>query len=429
MATARGKGAAEAAASAYRVREVSVQRRDGKLERINEATTRGLFLQLYVDGRYSAVSTNDLRPGALDAFIAEAVALARALERDPFRALPAPALYLGQAEVDLRLEDPRYAAVGPETRRRIVRELEEAARSVAGREAILSVTTTFEDSRSETARVNSNGFSGAQVGTAFWMGAEVSVADADGRKPEESALAGSRMHAELPDAAGVGRTAALRALGRLGSRRGESSVLTMAVDARAAGRLVAGLLGPLTAQALQQRCSFLEGRKGTAFGSPLLQIADDPLIVKGFGSRLFDGEGIAARRMPLFSEGVLESYYVDTYYGKKLSMPPTTAGPSNVVWKLGEEPPARLITDMGEGILVTGFLGGNVNGTTGDFSLGIQGFRVRAGQAAEPVGEMNVSGNQVELWSRLVAVGNDPYPYSALRTPTLVFEAMQFAGV
>ena len=35
------KGAAEAAARTYKVRDVTVQWRDGKLEQINEATTRG----------------------------------------------------------------------------------------------------------------------------------------------------------------------------------------------------------------------------------------------------------------------------------------------------------------------------------------------------------------------------------------------------
>jgi PmbA protein len=53
---------------------------------------------------------------------------------------------------------------------------------------------------------------------------------------------------------------------------------------------------------------------------------------------------------------------------------------------------------------------------------------VRAGQIAEPVGEMNISGNQADLWKRLAAVGNDPYPYSSGRTPTLVFDGVQFAG-
>ena len=87
-----------------------------------------------------------------------------------------------------------------------------------------------------------------------------------------------------------------------------------------------------------------------------------------------------------------------------------------------------LYEELGDGLFVTGFLGGNSNGTTGDFSLGAQGFLVRGGKLAEPVGEMNVSGNHLELWKHLAAVGDDPYPWSASRTPTLVFEGVQVAG-
>lgn len=42
---------------------------------------------------------------------------------------------------------------------------------------------------------------------------------------------------------------------------------------------------------------------------------------------------------------------------------------------------------------------------------------------------MNISGNLAELWQRLVAVGDDPYPYSSVRVPTLVFDGVHFAGV
>jgi PmbA protein len=163
-------------------------------------------------------------------------------------------------------------------------------------------------------------------------------------------------------------------------------------------------------------------------GSALLDLSDDPLVPRGLGSRLYDGEGLAARRFPVFEGGVLRNCFVDTYYGRKLGMAPTTARTSNLAWRLGPRSQEELLRDMGEGILVTGFLGGNSNGTTGDFSLGVRGLRIRAGRVAEPVGEMNVSGNHLELWRRLAAIGNDPYPYSAMRTPTLVFDAVQFAG-
>ena len=205
--------------------------------------------------------------------------------------------------------------------------------------------------------------------------------------------------------------------------------MTVIVDARAASRLVGMLTGPLSGMALQQKQSCLEGKLGQQVGNALLDVADDPLVPRGLDSRLFDSEGMAARRFPVFEKGVLRSFYVDTYYGRKMNMAPTTRGASNLAWKLGTKGPEGLADDAKEAVLVTDFLGGNSNGTTGDFSLGVQGYRVRGGRVAEPIGEMNVSGNLLTLWKGLVAVGNDPYPYSKLRTPTLVFEGVQIAGV
>ena len=48
---ALAKGAKEAGAAVSRVRDVTLDWRDGKVDRINEATRRGVQLQLYVDGR------------------------------------------------------------------------------------------------------------------------------------------------------------------------------------------------------------------------------------------------------------------------------------------------------------------------------------------------------------------------------------------
>jgi PmbA protein len=426
---ARSKGADEVAARAYKVRDVSVQWRDGQLEQINEATTRGVGLQLYVDGRYASVASSDLRPEALDTFIGDSVAMTRTLSADPFRSLPDPALYAGQADIDLQLEDPAYSTVTPEQRRRLARELEDAARGVDDAHAILSVTTGFSDSRSESVRVHSNGFKGGRVDTSFWASAQVSVKDPDGRRPEDWSAAGVRFLSELPPAAEVGMEAASRALSRLGAKKPDSALLPMVLENRAAGRLVGYLAGSLSAQSLQQRRSYLEGKRGETIGSDKLTLADDPHLTKGFGSRLYDDEGLATRRLPVFEGGVLCNYFVDTYYGKKLKIAPTTGGASNLTFASGTKSRAELVAGIEDGILVTGFLGGNSNGTTGDFSLGVQGFRIRHGQAAEPVSELNISGNHLELWKRLSAVGNDPYLYSSVRTPTLVFDDVQFAGI
>lgn len=429
MKSALAKGAKETAATVNRSRNVSLEWRDGKIEKINEATTRGLTLQLYVDGRYSQVSSSDLRPEALDTFIGDSISMTRVLSEDPFRALPEPALYEGRASVDLQLDDPAYPTVTPEQRRMAAQQMEEAARAVKGTEAILSVSTGFDDTRTESFRVASNGFEGMRVDTVFFVSASVSVKDADGRRPEDYSFGGSRFLGEVPAVVEVGRQAAERAISRLGAKKPPSAVMTLVVDNRAAGRLMGALGGPLSGASLQQKRSFLEGKLGQAVGGPLLDVVDDPLIPKAFGSRLYDSEGLAAKRRPVFEKGVLRSYYIDTYYGKKLKMAPTSGGVSNLAWRLGAKPQGAILKEVGEGILVTSFLGGNSNGTTGDYSLGVQGFRIRGGQRAEPVGEMNIAGNMLELLRKLTAVGNDPWPYSSMRTPTLVFEGVQFAGV
>lgn len=428
VALARKKGAQNASANVHRVREISFDWRDGKLEKIHEATTRGLSLRLFVDGRYASGSTSDLRPEALATFVEESVAVARTLAKDPFRGLAEPALYAGQASVDLKIRDARYAEITPEQRVKLAREIEAAARSVPGHEAIVSVTAGVSDILSETALVTSNGFSGSRADTQFWAGAEVSVRDADGRKPEEYAYMGRRFAAELPTASEIGTTAATRALSRIGAKKADSAVLPMVLDNRAAGRLVGSLFQALGGGALQQKRSFFEGKLGQEFGSARLDVTDDPLLAKGLGSRLYDGEGIAAKRMPVFAAGVLRAYYLDTYYARKLKMAPTTAGQSNLSWTLGPKSQAELLADVKDGILVTSFLGGNSNGATGDFSFGVAGFRIRDGRRAEPVAEMNVSGSHLEVWKRLASVGNDPYEYSSMRTPTLVFDGVQFAG-
>lgn len=425
---AQGKGAQETAAETVTERQVDVSVRDGKVEKISEATTRRLSVQLYVDGRYSAVSTSDLRSDALTVFLDNAIALTRALSPDPFRSLADPSLYKGQAQVDLKLEDPAYSSLTATGRRKAALDMEAAARSVKGAEAILSVTATVSDTLTERFRVHSNGFEGGSRETVFSPDVTVSIKDADGRRPEDFEYAVRRYQSELPKLEFIGQKATERTLLRKGAKKIASGLMPMVIDHRSSARFFSYLTRSLSGFALQQRRSFLEGKLDTQIGNTTLDIENDPLVPKGLASRLFDGEGIAAKRMPIFKGGVLKSFLIDTYYAKKLKVSPTTGSLSNLIWKLGDKAQEALIADVKEGIFVSRFLGGNSNDTTGDFSLGIQGFAIRAGKLAEPIAEMNISGSHLDVWKRLTALGNDPYPYSPMGAPTLVFEGIQVAG-
>ena len=107
---------------------------------------------------------------------------------------------------------------------------------------------------------------------------------------------------------------------------------------------------------------------------------------------------------------------------------PTFGSRSNLVLTPGEKTLEELVSTLEKGILVRGFIGGNSNPTTGDFSMGVYGNIIEKGAIQDAISEMNIAGNHKELWKRLVAVGGDPYPYSSLLVPSVVFDDMQFAG-
>jgi PmbA protein len=429
-AVALGKkhGASDVAATTTRSRSVETTWRDGKIEKVADATSRSLSLAIYADGRYGSMSTSDLRPQALDRFVSDAVAMVKAIAKDPHRRLPDPALYAGRSEADLEIFDPALVDPPAEARLSRVRAMEEAARSGPAKERIVSVTSWFSHSDSETARVASNGFEGAYRGTYASQSAEVSMKDDDDRRPEDWAEASSRHIKGLPSPEAIGREATERTAARLGAKKIASGTMNVLVEARAARGLLRHLLSPLWGGALQQKESFLEGKLDKEIASPVLTVTDEPLLRRGLASRPFDSEGMSARSRVLFDHGKLRSYLLDVYYANKLGASPTTGRTSNVVLAPGTMSREALLRDMKSGILVTGFLGGNSNATTGAFSLGLVGFRVAGGERREPVSEMNLGGTHLAFWKKLAAAGDDLYAWSSTRTPSLLFRGVSVAG-
>jgi PmbA protein len=426
VAQAKKSGADEVAVNVSTNRNIQVEYRDGKLEKLKESKESSLSLTVYVAQRYSSNSTNDTRKESLSSLIPESVSMTKYLSQDPFRSLPDPKYYEGQKKVDLQIYDPDYEKVTPEQRVKIAAEIEKIASSQSDK--IISCTAGYSDTFFESTKVHSNGFEGENRGTVFSAGAEVTVQDEKSR-PEDWDWRTVRFHKDLPASEVLAKSAVKRALNKLGQVKLQSGLYDMVVENRVNWRIFYSLSEPMSGQALQQKSSFLEGKLGQKIGSDSLTLIDDPFIFSGLGSRLFDGEGMAAKRRVILDKGVLKGYYIDTYYGKKLGMEPTSGSPANIITDYGTKSLDEMVKSMKKGILVTGFIGGNSNSTTGDFSFGIIGMYVENGEIVKPVHEMNISGNFTEFLNQLVEVGNDPYIYSSLRLPSLYFKDVQFSGI
>jgi PmbA protein len=233
---------------------------------------------------------------------------------------------------------------------------------------------------------------------------------------------------KLGDPTKVGVAAAQRTLAAIGAERLDTTKLPLIVENRAVGRLLGGLLRPLYGASVDQKRSCFENDIGKQIASKLLDVTDDPFVEHGWGSRRFDYDGITTKKRPLLAAGKLSMFYLDSYRARKLKREPTVSGPTNLVFALGKRDLDGLLKAAGKAILVTSFLGGNSNSTTGDFSHGIRGFVVEGGERSRPIAAMNIAGNHKQFWKSLVELGNDPYRTSSRLVPSLLFSKMTISG-
>lgn len=428
LKTAKSAGAEDCRVGLNSTRQVEISYRERKPETIKEASTKGLGVDVFANGRYSAQSTSDLRKEALGDFIAKAVATTKLLAEDPFRSLPDPKYYKGRAAVDLGLRDPDYEKLTAESRHELVKAVEDSCLAKGGEKAI-SVTASIEDIHSQSLMMASNGFEGFSEETVFVAGASMTAQDEGDRRPNGYNYVATVSRKSLPSPEEIGAGAADRTLALLGGKKIKTETLPVIIENRNVPRILGGLLEAMFGRNIQQKQSFLADMKGKKIASENLTLIDDPLVLAGLGSRLYDGDGLAAKKRVMIDGGVLKEFYVDWYYSRKLGWEPTIGGPSNLVIPPGKRSLEEIMKDLGRGVLITGFIGGNSNSTTGDASIGIVGQLFEDGKLVQAVSEMNIADNHLKFWHKLVEVVNDPWLYSSQRTPSLVFEDVVVSGL
>lgn len=409
-------------------RLVEISYRERKPENIKEASRKGLFIDVFVDDRYSSQSTSDLRKEALKNFISNAVATTKLLAEDPYRTLPDPKYYKGRRDTDLKIFDPSYEKYTPENRHQIVKSIEDSCLEKGGNK-VISVTASVQDSHVESVELSSNGFEGYQKSTFYVAGASMTAQDEGDRRPAGYNFVVSVARGDMPSPDKIGSGAAQRTLDLFGSQKIKTETLPIIIENRNVPRFLFGFLAGMFGRNIQQKQSFLADKKGKRIGSRHFTVIDDPFVKGGLGSRLYDSDGIAAKKRTMINRGVLKEFWVDWYYSRKLDWEPTTGGPSNLIIPPGKRSVKEIMKDLGRGIFITGFIGGNSNSTTGDASIGIFGQLFENGRPAQAVAEMNIADNHLKFWHKLAEVAKDPWIYSSQRTPSLVFTDVVVSGV
>lgn len=418
-------GAQQVAVRIFDSRSNNIEIRDQNIDSLKESNRSGLSIDLYVDKKYSSHFTNRMKKDELFKFVDEAIIGTKYLAEDEFRQLPDPELCYKGGGADLKVFDPAMDGIDAKTKIDLATQaLNEAYKKD---DRIISVSSYYNDGISSGVMVNSNGFKADSANTYASLSVSVSLKTDTGRPSDgwyESGLFFDKLVTKE-----IGKKALDRAIQKINPKKIASGKYTVIVENLVAGNLLNAIFQSLSGQSLYQKQSFLAGKAGKTVASDLLTFYDDPLIPSGPASRLFDNEGFASVKRPVIENGVLKNYYIDNYYGKKLNMQPTSGSLSNIVFNTGTRNKVEMMNSLKKGVLITGFIGGNFNGSTGDFSYGIEGYLIENGKIVHPVNEMNITGNMNQFWFNLVEMGNDFRENESVRIPSVMLKDVDLSGI
>jgi len=432
---AKRRGATAADAFVVEDQAFSAQVRLGQVDTVKHAREQHVALRVFVGHSVASASTSDLSRESLDRLVNEAVSLARITAPDDLAGLPEPSEWAGVVP-DLQLSDPRGHELLPEEKIELARRGEAAALATDPR-ITNSEGGEFSDRHAQYTYANSGGFAGSYETSSFSL-AVSPVASQNGDMQRDSWYHVTRKRERLDAPEEIGRIAAERAVRRLGARRVSTVEAPVIFDPDMAASLVRHIAGAVSGPSLYRGASFLVGKLGAKIAAAGITIVDDGTRPGALGSRPFDGEGLPVKRTVIVDEGVLSSYVLDTYSGRKLGLPSThhaardgsgvSVSTTNLYLAAGETKPADMIKSVKSGLYVTELIGFGVNGVTGDYSRGAVGIWIEKGELAYPVEELTVAGNLLQMWNAVEAVGDDLVFRDRTSSPTLLIGRMVIAG-
>ena len=402
-------------------RDADVEVFQGDIETLSTAETDGVGIRVILPGpdgnRQGFAYTGALDEASLRATLAEARDNAAFGTPDPYVGLTGPD---GVDAAKLRIWDESLLSFSTEAKIEMAMELERLVR--AG------------DKRIRSLRSASYGDGALEVAIASTAGIESSFRRT-GCSVVAYAIAGDESETQTGFGYSVGRgpgdlnvakaasMAVDRATRLLGSTKPSSQRTTVVFDPYVTSSLLGILGGTLNGEAVLKGRSLFADRVGDAVAVAGFTLVDDPTNPDAYGATPFDAEGLATRRIPLITDGVLQGFVHNSMSARRAGNGATSTGSAvrggfkgtpgvgcrALTVAPGSQTQAEILASVGDAVLVQSISGihSGVNPVSGDFSVGAEGLVVRNGVLAEPIREFTIASTLQRMLMEIVAIGSD----------------------
>jgi PmbA protein len=423
MALARGATQAEAGLSVSQ--GLSVATRMGSVETIEHQQDNGLGISVYIGQHKGSASTSNLDAEAIRKTVEAACNIARYTSEDPCTGL-ADAELIAQEFQDLDLFHPWD--IEPQAVIDLALECENAALEYDPR-IVNSEGASVDLSAGLSVFGNSYGFLQAEQKTRHSISCSV-VAESAGKMQRDYWYDINRHPDHLASARSVGEQSAQRTLRRLDASKLKTRQAPVLFVPELARGIISSFTSAIGGSAQYRKASFLLDKVGERVFPEFLQLYEDPFIPQALGSANFDAEAVATRASKLVSDGVIQSYLLDSYSARKLGL--TSTGHASGVHNLTLDNTAKTFEEclatMHRGFLVTELMGHGVNTVTGDYSRGAAGFWVENGKLDHAVEEVTIASNLRDMFMGIVEIGNDIDFRGSIRCGSILVDNMMIAG-
>jgi len=246
------------------------------------------------------------------------------------------------------------------------------------------------------------------------------------------------------DVVQVGKRAAAQAIQMLGARRITTTRIPILFDNMVAAQMLEFMSDAFLGENVIKGKSFLADKLGKKPFSSNITIFDNPLDPRAKDAHCFDGEGIPSRKTALVDRGVVSNFVYDTYWGRVANKASTGNSlrtsyrqpPSLGIRHLCMYPPSEkpnvlthTLKELKQVLKITDIMGMHTADTiSGEFSIGVDGLLIEDGNIRYPVREAAIAGNVCELFSKVLAIGDDVREFGQVLTPSVLIDKMDVSA-